>query len=298
MGEKYKKLDHEVFKNNFKDRSYYNEGVEKLNLSSWEDFHKVVKIFNGNMDYIWRGQRCYPEQIITKNKEDWKLRSTFDRYYKNGKIKSDEILDNFKEKLRDLPKDLPNTGNIDFSKKYEVCAIGQHYGLLTQLLDWTKDSYIAAFFAFYKKKDENQTKDRVVYALNRVVKRLMVKEKDPKTKKLLKRERNIEFDFDMSHFALEHNQRFKKQKGAFTKTRKGEDVKSVVKKFWKREKKNYLTKVILAEILIPDEFRCECLSQLKSIKKITYGALFPDYAGAVEICKIELDLDNLKCRPS
>lgn len=204
------------------------------------------------------------------------------------------ILNNFKEKLRSLP----NTGNINFSKDYEVWAIGQNHGLPTPLLDWTKDPYITAFFAFYKKKDNNQTKDRVVYALNRAVKRLMVKEKDPKTKELLKRERNIEFDFDTSHFATKHHQRFMEQKGAFTKAHKGEDVESVVKKLWKKEKKNYSTKVLFAKILIPDEFRCECLYYLKSMKNMTYVKLFPDYAGAVEICKIELDLDNLKYRQS
>ncbi len=289
---KYKILEYEDFNKDFKDRNDCNEGVGVLNLSSWEDFHKVVKIFNGYTDYIWRGQRCYPEQIITKNLEDWKLRSTFDRYYKDGKIKHDKILNNFKEKLRDLK----NTDNIDLSKDYEIWAIGQYYGLPTPLLDWTKNPYIAAFFAFYKKKDENQTKDRVVYALNRVVKRLMLKEKDPKTKILLKRERKIEFDFDidMSHFALEHQRRLINQEGTFTKTSKGKEVKPIVKEFWQRDdkgKKNYSSKVLLAEILIPDKFYCECLKYLKNNEGITHGYLFPDCAGAVDICKINLDLD-------
>ena len=287
----YKILEDEAFTRDFEGRKHYQYGVERVNLSSWEDFHKVVKIFNGYTDYIWRGQRCYPEKL--ENTETWKLRSTFDRDY-DGKIKLNEILDNFKEKL----KYLPNIHNIDFSKEYEVWAIGQHYGLPTPLLDWTKIPYFAAYFAFYKKRGKKQTRDRVVYALNRVVQRLMLIEKDPITKEELSRQRRIDFDFDTSHFAPEHHQRLIVQKGAFTKTINCEDIKSVVQKFWKRDdknKKNYKNKVLLAEILIPDKFHDECLSSLKSMN-ITHGTLFPDDAGAVEICKIELDLDNLKYR--
>lgn len=291
MSEKYKKLDHKVFKKNFKDASHYCEGVETLNLSSLRDFHKVIEIFNGYVEYRWRGQRCYPEQVFVNNKVDWKLRSTYDRYYKKGKIKSDVIFNNFKEKL----KHLTNCNKIDFSKEYEVWAIGQEYGLQTPLLDWTKNPYIAAYFAFYEKKDENQTKDRVVYALNRAVKILIIKEKDPKTKEVFKRNRKIEFDFDTNHFDQEHHKRFIRQEGAFTKAYRGKDVKSVVKELWRKKKKSYATKVLLAEILIPDECSNEFLSYLANEKKITYIYLFPDHSGAVDICKIDLGLENLKC---
>jgi len=67
----------------------------------------------------------------------------------------------------------------------------------------------------------------------------------------------------------------------------GDDIKTTVEKFWKREQQ-YEDKIILAEILIPDTVREECLTYLQQMKKITHGTLFPDYAGAVEICKIQL----------
>ncbi|MBA7584773.1 hypothetical protein ES708_26733 [subsurface metagenome] len=299
MGTKYKILEHEDFKKDFKDRSYYNEGVESLDLSLWEDFRKVVKIFNGNTDYIWRGQRCYPEQIdISTNNKGWKLISTFDRYYKPGKIKLNEIFNNFKKRLLDLP----DTHNIDFTKNYEIWAIGQHYGLPTPLLDWTKNPNTAAYFAFYKKKDKNQTKDRVVYALNRVLERYILKEKDPKTHELVNRQQKIDFDFDfdMSHFSSEHRLRLINQESAFTRAYKGKDIKSIVQNFWERDskrKKNYTNSVILTEILIPDKFHKDCLTDLKFMN-ITHGKLFPDDAGAVDICKIDLNLGNLKESPA
>jgi len=43
--------------------------------------------------------------------------------------------------------------------------------------------------------------------------------------------------------------------------------------------------VILAEILIPEKERDNCLNYLSDTECITHGKLFPDYPGAVEICK-------------
>jgi len=277
-----KYLKHENFNKDFKDGIYKN-GVETLNLYTWEKFHRVVKIFNGYEYYIWRGQR-----------KEWKLKSTFDRYNKFSKEKDrkkelDKILDNFKKRL----KNLPNTNNINFKKENEIWAIGQHYNLKTPLLDWTEIPYFAAYFAFYKKNDKNETEDRVVYALNRDLGRSLLKLKDPKTKEVLSIVRKIEFV--MSHFAPEHHQRLINQKGAFTRAYKGDDIKSILQDFWEGnyKKNKFTTEVILAEILIPNKFCDECLSSLKSMN-ITHGTLFPDYAGAVEICKIDLGLDNLK----
>jgi len=288
---KYKVLDINDFEalNNEKYKKEYENGVFKLELDSWDKFHNIVKIFNNNTDYIWRGQRCYPEEIKgSSGDKDWTLKATFDRRFpkKNREIKLNEILNTFKKRIEDLP----NTYDLDFSKDFEIWAIGQHHGLSTPLLDWTKIPYFAAYFAFYKKGKE-QTEHRVVYALNRTVKRLMVKEKDIKTKELLSTQRKIDgFDYDIGHFSPEHHKRFKAQKGAFTKAYKGCDVKSIVKEFWEkddRENKNYTNKIILTEILISDKFHDEILNSLKSMN-ITHGVLFPDYAGAVDICKIDL----------
>jgi len=257
----------------------HDKGILELTLKSWDEFHDVVKIFNNNTDYIWRGQ---------SDKKEWILNSTFDRKFPvaNRKVEPKKILDNFKSKL----KDLQQTVNLDFSRDFEIWAIGQHYNLPTPLLDWTKSPYVAAYFAFYKKSAE----DGAIYALNRVVKRLIVKEKDSETKEVLAKKRKVEFDFDSSHFSWSHHARLIAQSGTFTKAYNGNDIKSVVEEFWlkdSREKKNYETKIILTKILVPNTFRCDCLNSLKSMG-ITHGRLFPDYAGAVDICKIDLGIDD------
>ena len=262
---KYKKLninDFGVLDNNNKK---YKDGVFTLQLTSWNEFHNVVKIFNNNTDYFWRGQ--------TNNKP---LLSSFDRYLTDKKTRQKElskVSNNLKQRLSDFK-------NINALTTNEIWAIGQHYGLKTPLLDWTESPYIAAYFAFYNKSDAQNS--RVIYVLNRALK-LLIKGQD----------RFVEFDLPNNNFDPSQNQRLINQKGKFTIALEGEDIKSVLDKFWKktRNKNKYVNEIILAEILIPDKSQDECLSALKTMN-ITHGMLFPDYAGAVEICKIDLGSDN------
>jgi len=67
--EKYRKLKYSDF-DDFKNKNF-NMGILTLNLTSWDEFRNVLKIFNDNPDYIWRAQRCYCKE--------WTLKSSFDR---------------------------------------------------------------------------------------------------------------------------------------------------------------------------------------------------------------------------
>lgn len=259
---KYKKVNINDF-SEFNDKNY-KDGIFKLQLNSWSEFHAVVKKFNNYPDYFWRGQES--------DRFSPSLWSTFDRNIKNNEIRKKEYAKVFgvlKQRLSDVR-------NIDSFTDNELWAIGQHYGLDTPLLNWTESPYIAAYFAFYKNGDKQN--NRVVYALSRALKLLLKRE-----------DRFVEFDLSNNNFDHTQNQRLINQKGKFTKALEGEDIKSVVDKFWKatRDKNKYLEEIILAEILIPNKFQDECLSSLQAMN-ITHGTLFPDYAGAVAICKIDL----------
>lgn len=172
----------------------------------------------------------------------------------------------------------------------EIWAIGQHYGLPTPLLDWTECPYIAAYFAFYEKRMKGRTENRVIFALNRAAKLLIKKTKNSK-KRLLSRERFVEFPEIKNNLDEMQNERLKTQKGKFTKALDGDDIKLNIERLWNKGK--YKGKIILAEILIPDtdKVRDECIAFLES-KQITHGTLFPDYAGAVEICKVDIGIDK------
>ena len=297
--EKYGKLQDSHF-NNFKDRIYEN-GVLTLKLTSWDEFHTIAQIFFDNRtDYIWRGHQ---------NKK-WELKSFFDResskgdfisHITNRQDKLDEILKKFKQRLKEL-----SHTNIDPITEDEIWAIGQHYGLPTPLLDWTECPYIAAFMAFRKKGMERQSDNRVVYALNKVLKILMyknkLKKKCKKTGKVISSEtisrgRFVEF-LDLTKTSDDmQNERLKSQKGRFTKALDGIDIKTNISKFSNKRKEIVeAKKVILAEILIPEEERDKCLNYLRDEKEITHGRLFPDYPGAVEICKNDLGRDIIRGR--
>ena len=269
---KYKKLHDCDFKR-FANRRF-DKGIEILNLASWSEFHEVVKIFNNNTDYIWRGQANSGQA----NKE-WSLKASFDREFPNDKerdAKLREILEGFKLRLYDLP-------NKQSLSDDEIWAIGQHYALPTPFLDWTESPYIAAYFAFYKNEPAGH---RAIYALNKAVKRLILKKIKKPSREVLSREPFVEFiDFSGSNFDSMQNKRLKSQKGKFTKALNGIDIGENVRRLYELDYN--LNEVLLAEILIPEEFQGDCLRFLKS-KRITHGILFPDYQGVVDICEIEL----------
>jgi len=288
--EKYGKLEESHF-SNFKDKDYEN-GVLKLKLNSWDEFHTITQVFfNNRTDYIWRGHQD----------EEWELKSFFDResskdnfipHITNRQDKLDEILKKFKLRLKEL-----SHTNINNITEDEIWAIGQHYGLPTPLLDWTKSPYIAAFMAFRKKGTEKQSENRVVYALNRVLKTLIHKIKLKKSKKTISRDRFVEF-LDLTKTCDDmQNERLKSQEGRFTKALNGIDIKTNILYFSNKRKEIVeVKKVILAEILIPNKERDKCLNYLKyrKEKEITHGILFPDYPGAVEICKNDLGIIEFK----
>ena len=127
--------------------------------------------------------------------------------------------------------------------------------------------------------------------VERKIKGIILKIENAKTREVLSSDRFVEFDLDLHKNTLTamQNKRLKEQKGKFTKALNGDDIKVNVERFWKKRK--YNKKIILAEIVMPDKVRDDCMAFLET-KNITHGTLFPDYPGAVEICKIELEIDN------
>ena len=79
-----------------------------------------------------------------------------------------EHLNIFKNLLRGKLSDhsvLKNTFHLE--EQNEIWAIGQHLGLKTLLLDWTKVFYIALFFAFERELEDRESIDyRAVYRID------------------------------------------------------------------------------------------------------------------------------------
>ncbi len=127
-------------------------------VNDWEHFMDCMRHPSHRgieREMIYRGQRRY----------DWGLSSTLSREYEGGSIKSEdrkELLKQFKLAMRGRGPELK------FLDENEIWAYGQHNGLLTPLLDWTKSPFVALYFSFvepdYDSEEENTS--RAIFCLN------------------------------------------------------------------------------------------------------------------------------------
>jgi len=201
--------------------------------------------------------------------DGWTLRSKFDRQRKEGdrKTRLEQHKEEFAKAIRGRRGPNPSELSED-----NLWALGQHYNLATPFLDWTESPFVAAYFAFCRKKAD--TSQRVVYALNRDIERWFRSDTH---------EYFIEFPPITSH----ENARFLAQGGVFTKALEGEDVKTRIQKCY--HETNHADRIILVEILLPDSSRDECLRDLNWMN-INHASLFPDIYGAAVFCNWKLEI--------
>jgi hypothetical protein len=232
----------------------YDKGVLTTSLSTWREFCKEAARFRTCRDYVWRGQR--------KHGDGWTLKSAYDREY-NDENREARLEQHRKEFARPMERLFGPLGED------ELWALGQHHGLCTPLLDWTESPFVAAYFTF---EEVANTRERVVYALNRDINRWF---------RVRREDKFIKFPLIPPRW----NIRFVAQKGVFTKALKGEDVKTRIQKCY--HETNHRNRIILAELLIPDSSRDEFLSELNRME-INHASLFPNIDSIAESCNQKL----------
>ncbi len=213
---------------------------------------------------MWRGQR-----------QDWPLTSSFDRKVQtkgqdDRANKLEAHLDRFKNRMNEsFPNVLP-PDDVD------TWALGQHYGLMSPLIDWSLSPYVAAYFGFAERREPNDDSYRYVYGLSRSLRRLMTKQK--KAAKLLSTDRSVPFIEQLRY----PSPRFIAQKGIFTKAFQGNDINKYVLSFARKRP----SKEVIVKIRIPTRDRSECLRQLH-LMNIDHTTLLLDIRGVVDDCNCE-----------
>lgn len=237
--------------------------VPSCRVESWEAFIEAMRSPNHNKakgEFVYRGQAGH----------DWHLSSTLARLFDGGAVPAEHqanLLGQFRLAMRGRGLDV---SNLD---EQEIWAFGQHHGLRTPLIDWTKSPYVALFFAFDEPDVEGQDNtSRAVFCLNMTA---------------IRADENLsEIIFEPTHH---ENARLVNQAGLFTVTPSGKDnlVSAILNELAENEVINPDDPMDVAryisKIHIPNENRIICLNTLRKMN-IHHANLFPDPGGASKYC--------------
>ena len=174
----------------------------------------------------------------------------------------------------------------DFNENY-WWALGQHYGLVSPLLDWTKSPFIAAYFAFLEKGNGNNTK-RVIYALSTEALLDVFTYPEPFCNQY-----DVFGQYNLSlqifYPKSDDNPRVIAQQGLFVRCLTGIDIETYVKARFKHVN----NKIVLMKILMPADENSRKMF-LKSLNRmnINHLTLFPDLQGASMYCNMHIEIDN------
>jgi len=259
-----------------------SDGRRTYRLSSWSNFFPFLEteVFGASTKskraYIWRGQRS----------SNWSISSSFDRLIEKLNLLnsralerlSEEHLESFAYAARGRRGFNPRKLDLKADAN-EWWALGQHFGLATPLVDWTRSPFAAAYFAF-EEVGSSQTKHRIVYGLDRLaVERIgKVLGESP----VEGRGSVVEFVEPMS----DENQRLVSQSGLFTRAPIAFPVDRWVA--WAFEGS---PAPVLLRIMIPDADRLGCLRALDRMN-INHLSLFPDLTGASRSTNLKLELGS------
>ena len=235
--------------------------VPACRVDGWESFIEAMRSDSHNKarsDMVYRGQRGH----------DWHLSSTLARLFDGGSVPEEygsALLLQFKLAMRGRGLDISGL------QEQEIWAFGQHNGLATPLIDWTKSPYVALFFAFEGfDRDGEANASRAVFCLNMTA----VREQLPN------------MIFEPTHH---ENARLVNQAGLFTITPSGNDniVSAILNELTDQELINPDDANDVAQYIckfhVLNTHRSECLNTLRKMN-IHHASLFPDAEGAAKFC--------------
>lgn len=242
-------------------------GIPVARVKSWQHLQEIFSndpMFKNPDEFLFRGQR----------RSNWGLTPSLARLSTNETINVDiaeRQLERFKYSIRGRVKS--SIADLD---DFDVWAIGQHFGLMSPLLDWSRSPYVAMFFAFEQADPYNEIPknySRAIFAINK--------------SKLEKQGLDIFIDSLRS----EH-ERLISQSGLFTISPFGESITletSILNELADRDididDADMLKKYIF-KIHVPMEKESERVDCFQSLRKMNlhHASLYPDLIGSSLHC--------------
>lgn len=245
------------------------ECIAKHEANDLTDFSKTIRNLSMHRDFIWRGQM----------QESWRLEPSIDRLIRRLNPRDptafiENHLDTFKRSARG--RRAPYTKPFETLTDHEWWALGQHNGLATPLLDWTRSPYIALFFAFEESPSPESNcetgtrppaQHRVVYGLSTSSFHSVAKAADddhPITPNPIQ----------LIDPLTDDNYRLVNQRGLFTLAKPLTDIKT-----WATDNFKHEMRPTLLMITLPDCERDDVLRNLNRMN-INHLTLFPDLDGS------------------
>jgi hypothetical protein len=257
------------------------DGIIKYRLASWAGYFDLLEteVFPTSASkhrYIWRGQRSTA----------WSLSSSLDRLFDKlnlltaGPLVLERLSAEHLESFKYAARGRRGTNPAALSEN-DWWALGQHFGLATPLLDWTRSPFAAAYFAF-EELTSNRDDHRVVYALDQDA--VMQKNEEISNGPSVEHGRPpvIEFIDPMS----DENQRLVSQGGLFTRAPIGTPIER-----WVAEVFENSSDPVLLRVEIPDANRLACLRTLSRMN-ISHLSLFPDLSGSSRATNLKLEIER------
>ena len=248
------------------------DAVPTEECERWEDFVGATRLTDGTpLDPIYRGHaECTWALVPPSAREQFEqvklLRGQGQDVRSGGPAPSGQI-----HYFERLATGLPNV-DLTALDPIDVEALARHHGLCSNLLDWTRSPYAAAFFAFTSALDRANDGRLLAGTLGQsamfwptqpvCIWRLGVT-KDMKV--------DDEFEVLSSHSAVNYWQ--KAQLGVFTRLTHEEHL-DIVSYLAERDLLGRLKRFV-----IPGSETLKALSDLEAMN-ITYATLFPDLRGA------------------
>jgi len=236
---------------------------ETVSCENWHELHlQIDDYFTHYNDYIFRGQAD----------SDWKLESSLTRAMRNSyptatlpemQTLAGHHLNAFKQNIRGRC-----TLDLNIASEDTLWALGQHFGLFTPFLDWSRSPYVALFFSLFGQCNSSR---RALWAIC---------EPDIETLWPLKGSKTgLRTIQPLGH----ENQRLVNQNGLFLDLPVGKCADDLIKE---AEEVEWVT---MYKIDFPDSIRGDALSALNNMN-INHASLFPDLIGSSLLANFQLEI--------